>query len=129
MKWTKNFPKSNGYFNYFSDEWNFKTAELITEMFCNGTESAQSVWRLGYGLGNWWNMVWFSEEERYSVFFNAPVKTGAPPISYSEGIRGFFPGGKEVNLTTHLSLQLSLRMHGAILPFSCMPLSMVLKKV
>ena len=74
--------------------------------------------------------TWFySQKEQDILSFLTYQSELVPPHCHIQWVSGdFFPGGKEVKLTTHVSLQLSLRMHGAILPFFCMPLSMVLKK-
>jgi hypothetical protein len=78
--------------------------------------------------------TWFDSQKRGDILSFLTHQSELVPLPPSQShiqrvSEDFFSGGKEVNLTTHLSLQLSLRMHGAILPFSCMPLSMVLKKV
>jgi len=75
--------------------------------------------------------TWFdSQKEQGILSFLTYQSELVPTQSHIQWASGdLFPGSKEVKLTTHLSLQLSLRMHGAILPFSYMPFSMVLKKV
>jgi hypothetical protein len=70
----------------------------------------------------------FQQEQDILSFLNYQSEL-VPTQSHIQWVSGdFFPEGKVVKLTTHLSLQLSLGMHGAMLPFSCMPFSIVLKK-
>jgi len=75
--------------------------------------------------------TWFdSQNEQDILSFLTYQSVLVPTQSHIQWASGdFFPGGKKVKLITHFSLQLSFRMHGAILPFSCIPFSMVHKKV
>ena len=76
--------------------------------------------------------TWFdSQKEQDILFFLTYQSELVPTQSHIQWVSGLSPPtrGKEVKLTTHLSLQLGLRIHVDIFPFSCMPLSMVLKNV
>jgi len=75
--------------------------------------------------------MWFDSQKEQDILSFLTYQSELVPFqSHIQWASGdCFPGGKKVKLITHFSLQLSFRMHGAILPFPCIPFSMVLKKV
>jgi hypothetical protein len=73
--------------------------------------------------------MWFDFQQEQDILYVLNYQSELVPTqSHIQWVSGdFFSGDKMLKLTTHLSLQLSLRINGAILPFSCMPFSMVLR--
>jgi hypothetical protein len=86
-----------------------------------GAGVAQSVWRLGYGLGDRGSVLGRGNDGIYSLSYRFKTGSGTHPVSSPLDTGGSFPGdkgGRNVKLTTlfHLVPRLEMRRYISPLP-------------